>query len=125
VETETVEMLERCALANDAAIGESTFGEGPAVFVGKREVAHVDAPSTLDVRLTKKAIRERRAELQGDDRVTLRPNQSDWLEFTVGCEGDLVAAEALVAAAIESNRPAAPPGLPPAGAELERRRRFH
>lgn len=122
---EIVEMLERCASAHGAAVGESTFGHGPAVFVGKREVAHVDASWTLDIRLTKETIRERRSELREDDRVALRRNQSDWLEFSVRDPQDLAAAEALVVTAIESNRPTAPPGLPPTGGELERRRRFH
>lgn len=122
---EIEEMLGRCAEANDAAIGESTFGHGEAVFVGKREVAHLDGPATLDIRLTKAAIRERRSDLREDPRVHLRRNASDWLEFTVGAVDDIADAETLLTAAIEANRPTATPGPPPTGAELERRRRFH
>lgn len=125
VGAQIAEMLRRCASANDAVLGDSTFGHGHAVFVGKREVAHVANPGTLDIRLTKARIRERRSELREDDRVTLRQSQSDWVEFTVREPKDLVTAETLLAAAIEANRPTAPPGPPPSGADLERRSRFH
>lgn len=118
-------LLRRCAEVNDAALGDSTFGHGEALFVGKREIAHLDGPTTVDIRLTRAGIRERRDELREDPRVDLRRGQSDWLEFTVRTADDADAALALLTAAVEANRPTAPAGLPPTGSELERRRRFH
>ena len=82
------------------AVGEGAFAPGPALWVGTREVAHFHAGHTLEVRLTRAVIRQRRDELRADDRITLRA----------------------VAAA---NLPTAAPGLPPTGADLARRRRFH
>lgn len=55
-------LLDRCAGLPNAAISEGAFGDGAAVWVGKREVAHFDDESTLDVRLTKPLIRAYRSE---------------------------------------------------------------
>ena len=105
-------------------LGEGAFSPGPAVWVGKREVAHFDDDHTLDVRLTRKQISARRSELKSHPKVALRANTSDWLEVEVASPDDAGFAEGLVRDAIAANRDA-PQGLPPSGAELERRRRFH
>lgn len=117
--------VERCAELEHVAVGESAFGAGPGVWVGKREVAHLDDRSTLDVRLTRAVIRARRAELVAHERVRLRSGSSDWVEVQMTGEQDCDFALSLVRAAVEANLPTAPAGLPPTGAELERRRRWH
>jgi len=116
--------LERCAAIDGAALGEGAFADGLAIWVGTREVAHFHRDE-LEVRLTKPVIRERRAELTADERITLRRNPSDWLTVRIASAADRKYALALVSAAIEANRESAPPGLPPTGADLARRRRFH
>jgi hypothetical protein len=117
--------IDRCAGLDNAVVGEGAFGPGPAVWVGKREIAHFDNEITVDVRLTKSVIRARRSELAADERVRLRPGSSDWLEVGITSEADVDFALLLVRDAVAANFPTAPPGVPPAGAELERRRRFH
>jgi Family of unknown function (DUF5519) len=117
--------IERCAGLDNAAIGEGAFGPGPAVWVGKREIAHFDNESTLDIRLTKSVIRARRPELAAHEQVQLRPSSSDWLEVGITTEADIDFALLLVRDAVAANLPTAPPGPPPTGAELGRRRRFH
>ena len=107
------------------AVGEGAFAPGPALWVGTREVVHFADERTLEVRLTKAVIRERRDELRRDDRVELRRSTSDWLEVDIGSDPGLATATGLVRDAIAANRPTAPPGLPPTGADLARRRRFH
>lgn len=120
------EFLERCCNETDgAAAGEGAFGPGPALWVGKREVAHFDDERTLDVRLTRAEIRRRRDELKADDRVALRRHSSDWLELTLESGDDVEWAARVVLAAVEANRPTATKGLPPTAGDLERRRRFH
>ena len=52
------------------------------MWVGKREVAHIDDDQALDVRLTKEVIRSRRSSLRADRRIVLRPNSSDWPELS-------------------------------------------
>ncbi len=121
-----LEFLERCCeLADGTAVGAGAFAPGPALWVGKREVAHFDREHTLDVRLTKSVIRRRREELKGADRVSLRNGQSDWLEITVEAPEDLEWATGIVLDAVAANLPTATPGTPPTGTALERRRRFH
>jgi hypothetical protein len=118
--------LQRCSNGSDGvAIGEGAFSPGPALWVGKREVAHFDDERTLDVRLTKAEIRRRRHELKSDERITLRTTSSDWLECSIKSDDDVEWAASLVLAAVEANKSTAPIGLPPTGADLERRRRFH
>ena len=120
------EFLESCsAEADGVALGEGAFADGPALWVGKREVAHFDHERALDVRLTRAVIRSRRPELQSDDRVSLRRGSSDWLEIEVESEDDVAWATGIVRDAVAANLPTAPPGLPPTGTELKRRRRFH
>lgn len=118
-------LLDRCAGLPNAAISEGAFGDGAAVWVGKREVAHFDDESTLDVRLTKPLIRAYRSEFRQDERVRLRSGSSDWLEVRITNEADMNFALQLVREAVQANLPTAPPGSPPSGAELARRRRFH
>jgi hypothetical protein len=121
-----LEFLEGCcALSDGAAVGEGAFAPGPALWVGTREVAHFDSDSTLDVRLTKSVIRDRREEFKRDDRVSLRRNTSDWLELTIDSDADLAWARDVVLDAVAANLPTVKPGLPPTGPDLERRRRFH
>ena len=117
--------MERCAAIEHAALGDGAFSPGPAIWVGKREVAHFDAGDWLDVRLTKQVIRERRSELKHDDRIALRRSGSDWLAVSVASRSDADFAFSLVEAAVAANLLTAPPGLPPAGTDLARRRRFH
>ena len=118
------ELIERL-VALGATISEGAFAPVPAVWVGRREVAHFDARRLLDIRLTRTVIRQRRAELGSDDRVIFRAGTSDWLEIRLSGPDDLEFALDLVRAAIAANTPSAPRGAPPTGAELERRRRFH
>ena len=119
--------LARCAREIPGAqLGDGVFTEGEAVWCGTREVAHVhDATGELEVRLTKAVVRERRAELKADARVTLRKNASDWIAFDIATNADEKDALELVRLAVAANAPSAPAGPPPTGADLARRRRFH
>jgi hypothetical protein len=119
------EFLESCSdLAEGTAVGEGAFAAGPALWVGRREIAHFDDELMLDVRLTQATIRLRRDKFQSDERVSLCRGRSDWLTITVGPE-DAEWARRVVLEAVAANLPTAPAGLPPTGAELEPRRRFH
>ena len=120
-----VALIERCADIDRAALGEGAFSPGPALWVGRREVAHLDGPGHLDVRLTRSAIRERRAELRGRTCVELRPGTSDWVRVQLRSEADYETAFELVRDAVTANAATAEPGPPPTGTELARRRRFH
>jgi hypothetical protein len=119
------DVIERCRHLDGATISDGAFAEGPAVWVGRREVAHVDADGAIDIRLTRQIIRQRRGELELDTRISFRAPASDWLEVRVATDDDADFAATLIADAVAANLPTAPTGNPPTGSELERRRRFH
>jgi hypothetical protein len=70
-------------------------------------------------------IRRHRPALRADLRVHLRSNSSDWIGVDMTSEADLDWAFGLVELAVAANLPTAPPGSPPEGTDLARRRRFH
>jgi len=115
------------AVIEGVEVSPSMFGTGDAIWCNGTEIAHFDADDVVDIRLTKATIRERRAGLRADKRVTLRKNQSDWVEMRISTADDVDDAVALVERAAAAHR--APPGVTPKpvpeGADLERRRRFH
>ena len=117
--------MQQCADIAGAALGDGAFADGPAIWVGKREIAHFDGPDDLEVRLTKAVIRERRSELRANEGVELRRGSSDWILVRVRARADFDLAFALVKDAVAANMQSAEPGLPPSGPELARRRRFH
>ena len=108
-------------------VSESMFGEGDAYWCNGKEIAHFENESVIEVRLTKAVIRERRARLEADPRVELRPSGADWITVRFTSDADVTFVLGLVRAAVKAHRP--PPGehpkAPPTGRDLERRRRFH
>jgi hypothetical protein len=128
-ESQTLAQRLRNALLAIPGMIESpgVFGEGDAFWINGSQIAHWRDPYTLELRLTKRLIRERRAELKQDARVTLRAGTSDWLMLHFDSRDDVIFAARLAIAAADAHRPApgAPLEPPPEGADLERRRRFH
>lgn len=121
-----LEFIERCCeLADGTAVGDGAFAAGPALWVGRREVAHFDDEHRVDVRLTKSVIRRRLSELKGDQRVSLRRSMSDWLELTIESDDDVQWATSMVLDAVAANLPNRDARTSPAGESLERRRRLH
>jgi luciferase-like monooxygenase len=101
--------------------------EDIAYWVNAKEIAHWDRDGSIGIRLTRKGISERRAELKSDERVDLRRSGSDWVRVLCTSRKDVPLVLELFEAAVQAHR--APPGQaskpPPTGAALERRRRFH
>jgi hypothetical protein len=109
------------------AEGDSAFKDGTGFWVNGTEIAHFDGPNAIDLRLTRAEIRARRAVLRDNPRVTLRASSSDWLtvEVSTPADEDFVLELAEIAAAAHRPRDGSAPQLPPTGAALARRRRFH
>jgi hypothetical protein len=118
----------------DAIVGVDGVAESPSMFkddlaywVHGKEIAHFEDADLLEIRLTRGVIRHQRQELRGDPRVDLRYSGSDWVTVRFSLPEDRDFVIGLVERAAEAHRP--PPGVtpdpPPAGRELERRRRFH
>jgi Family of unknown function (DUF5519) len=105
----------------------SAFKDGTAFWVNGTEIAHFEGARAIDIRLTRAQIRARRAELRGDPRVSLRASGSDWLTVELAGPQDerFVCELAEIAAAAHRPADGSAPALPPSGAALARRRRFH
>ena len=83
---------------------KSKWGSKDALFVGKREVAHFEGRSGIDIRVTRAWIRSNRA-LGTETGISLR-GQSDWLTVDVDeCGADR--AKSLLLTATEQNGDAA------------------
>jgi hypothetical protein len=127
----TAELLRRLrtALLRIDGIAESgsAFSEGDAFWVNGTQIAHFAGDDTIELRLTRREIAARRAELKSDHRVILRPSGADWmtLRFMSPRDVERIIELARVAATAHAPAPGAPAKPPPVGAALERRRRFH
>ncbi len=108
-------------------VGESMFGHGTAYWANGKEVLHFEEQSTVEIRLTRAVIGERRPELKADDRVALRAHGGDWISVRYRTVADVEFVVELASRAVAAHRP--PPGVPakppPTGASLARRKRFH
>jgi len=82
---------------------KSRFSSNEAFVSAGREFAHFHNNDVIDIRLTKKLIRQFQTELRQDARVTLR-NASDWLEFAFNNDEDLEKAVALTQLALDANK---------------------
>jgi hypothetical protein len=124
-------MTDRLAAAlcriDGVAESDSAFKDGPGFWVNGREIAHFEGASAIDLRLTRAEIRARRVQLRADPRVTLRSSSADWLTVDFGTAADeaFVLELAEIAAAAHLPPDGTAPLLPPSGAALARRRRFH
>lgn len=119
--------LRRDILAIDGVLeSEGIFNDGDAFFVNGTQIGMIEGHA-LELRLTRKLISERRSDLKQDGRVDLRRSGSDWIIVTFEETADVAFAVDLAKAAAHAHHPprGVPMRPPPAGAELERRRRFH
>lgn len=109
------------------AEADSAFKDRPGFWVNGTEIAHFEGACVIDLRLTRAEIRGRRPELRADPRVTLRASSSDWLtvEFSTAADQAFVVELAEIAAAAHRPLFGSAARLPPTGAALARRRRFH
>jgi hypothetical protein len=112
---------------DDVMLGESVFEVGrEALFVDSRQMAMI-LEREVSLRLSWPIIREHRARLRSDPRVAIPRSGSDWITVKFDSAKDIPFVVELVALAAAQYRPASdrPLRLPPAGSDLERRRRWH
>ena len=91
-----------CALP-DVSQRKSRFSDNPAFYIGRREIAHFHDGNVIDIRLTRKVIRDLEGSGEADSRLGIRA-ASDWAEFTFANEADLVRALDLVEEALSKYR---------------------
>ncbi len=75
---------------------KSKFGSEFAFFFGKREIAHFHSNETIDIRLTKRLIKDRK--------LTEKAPKSDWHEVIFTKEADLPRIVELIQAAVRANK---------------------
>ncbi len=67
----------------------SRYGDKPALFAGRREIAHLEAPGVLDLRITRAGWSRLRADFGGDPAVRDDPGRRDWIELHLRSADDL------------------------------------
>jgi len=105
----------------------SMFKDDLAFWVNGKEIAHLESPTALDVRLTRAGIRATRAAWEPTGLVHRRATGSDWVTVDVGTRAGANLAVELVehAAALHAPAGGEPAQPPPDGARLRSLRRFH
>jgi Family of unknown function (DUF5519) len=81
----------------------SRYGDKPALFTASREIAHLEAPGIIDLRITRAGWSQVRDRFDADPAVRRDPSRRDWIELHLGSAADLDRLGALLAAAIAAN----------------------
>lgn len=114
---------------DDVHEGEQIFGDrdrSTAYFVDATQMGNFVGENSLAIRLTRKKISEMRAALKTDERVDLLRRGGDWIGVRFNSLADLPFVAELCRVAADVYRPDDRPArLPPVGADLARRQKFH
>ena len=81
----------------------SRYGDKPAVAIDAREIAHLEAPGVIDLRITRAGWRQVQEHFSGDPAVRRDPSRRDWIELHVSSSADLDRLGGLLAAALAAN----------------------
>jgi hypothetical protein len=67
----------------------SRYGDKPALFIDGREIAHLEAPGVIDLRITRQGWSRARDDYGGDPAVHHDPSRRDWIELHLRSPADL------------------------------------
>jgi hypothetical protein len=81
----------------------SRFGDKAALFVGGREVAHLEAPGVIDLRITSAGWAQAKPRYGDDPAVHREPSRRDWIEIHLSSRKDLARLAGLLAIAVAAN----------------------
>ena len=81
----------------------SRYGDKPALFIGNREIAHLEAPGVIDLRITRAGWSRAREEFGQDAAVQRDPARRDWIELHLDSPTDLDRLGGLLAIAAAAN----------------------
>ena len=81
----------------------SRYGDKPALFLDGREIAHLEAPGVIDLRISSKGWLQARDGYSDDPVVRRDPSRRDWIELHVRSPADLEHLAGLLAIAIAAN----------------------
>ena len=82
----------------------SRYGDKPALLAGRREIAHLEAPGVIDLRITRTGWSRVGAGFAEDPAVVRDASRRDWIELHLQSADDLDRLRQLLAAAMEENQ---------------------
>jgi len=89
--------------AGPAVERRSRYGNKPALFTANREIAHLEAPGVIDLRITRAGWSRVRAGFGGDPAVRRDPSRRDWIELQLRSAADLDRLRVLLTVAMAAN----------------------
>lgn len=89
--------------AGPAGERRSRYGDKPALFTASREIAHLEAPGVIDLRITRAGWSRVRDRFGEDPAVRRDPSRRDWIELHLRSAADLDRLGELLAAAMAAN----------------------
>lgn len=81
----------------------SRYGDKPALFTASREIAHLEAPGMIDLRITRPGWSQLKDRFDADPPVRRDPSRRDWIELHLGSAADLDRLGGLLAATVAAN----------------------
>jgi hypothetical protein len=81
----------------------SRFGDKSAVYCGSREIAHLEAPGVIDLRITQAGWAQVRDEFCHDPAVGHDRSRRDWIELRMQSPADLDRLGTLLTVAMAAN----------------------
>lgn len=96
-------VVEAFSAAGPAHETRSRYADKPALVIGRREVAHLETPDTVDVRLTRAGWLALDEALRTDPRVHHDPTRRDWVGLRLASSDDVLALAPLLRLAATLN----------------------
>jgi hypothetical protein len=90
--------------AGPAVERRSRYGDKPALFTAGREIAHLEAPGVIDLRITRAGWLRVRGRFGADPAVRRDRSRRDWIELYLNSAAELDRLAGLLAAAMAANR---------------------
>ena len=81
----------------------SRYGDKPALFTAAREIAHLEAPGVIDLRITRAGWSQVKDRFNADPAVRRDPSRRDWIELHLRSPADVDRLRDLLTAAIAAN----------------------
>jgi Family of unknown function (DUF5519) len=81
----------------------SRYADKPALLAGRREIAHLEAPGIIDLRITRSGWERAGAGFAEDRAVKRDRSRRDWIELRLDSAADLDRLRPLLIAAVAAN----------------------
>ena len=89
--------------AGPLAERRSRYGDKPALFTASREIAHMEAPGVIDLRITRAGWSQVTEQFSADPAVRRDPSRRDWIELHLSSAADLERLGGLLTATLAAN----------------------